>query len=220
MSLKVKTLDHWIGFRVHKIVGPDEDTLIKFLHNYEKRFLVFEEEAERCHYQGVVNFQSKKETLRKSQLDDFKKKLKKVLCLNGNRDFATHIIYETPMKSIRYLCKGTKSTMPNIKLNNILLEDEVRPYHLKYWEENKNYQSTDAHRKYAKIMAIKLPLFYEHKSIKRQIAMKIIMYSDKKNLLIPDDYQLKKMVRTYQFKDLDEDRKWECAYNISKHLED
>ena len=64
-------------------------------------------------------------------------------------------------------------------------------------------------------MAIKLPEKYEkfeNQSI--GIGMKIIKYHDENNLLIPDDYQLKKMIRTYSYKTLDDNLKWNRAFAI------
>lgn len=211
--------EHYVSIRVHKEYVKEED-LIKYLHQYDKPFMVLETHgSEREHYQSLFIKKSVRGSLPKTIRDNICRDIKKKLNLKGNKQFAVSYIYETPDKFLRYLCKGSKETLPDIKINNILLESQIAPYHHKYWEENKNYKTTDSHRKYAKIMAIKLPEKYEkYENHGIGIGMKIIKYHDENNLLIPDDYQLKKMIRTYSFKTLDEKLKWNRAFSIVENI--
>ncbi len=213
-----KYTEHWLSIRVHKEFVKEDD-LVKYLHKYDKPFMVLESDgSEREHYQSLFLKKSVRGSTPKTTRDNVSRDVKEKLNLKGNKQFAVSYIYEEPDKFLRYLCKGSKDKLPDIKINNILLENQVAPYHNKYWEENKNYKATDSHRKYSKIMALKIPEKYDKNSPLVQIIMKIIMYHDENNLLIPDDYQLRKQARTYHFKTLSEDQKWSKAFHIAKDL--
>jgi hypothetical protein len=200
---------HYIKFRITKWKSLDK--LREMLMKYDKTMVVSENEKSNHHYQGIVVKKSKNPVMTKSVVDNFRKKIKKEQDLEGNKDFSIGEITETPEKYIRYLCKGGgEKDEPKVFINNILLENEVTLNHVKFWEENKNLKTTDANRKYNKIKAFELSKkvseFVENKE-EIKWAMKIIMYHDANNLLIPDGYSIKKMVKTYMMKDSDNKEK-------------
>jgi len=219
--------EHWISFRVHKDY-VDEDALIKYYHKYNKPFMVLESSQDvkgydgkscvRDHYQGMVQKKSNRGATPKTIRDNVSRDIKKTLNLKGNKEFATTYIYESPEKFLRYLCKGSKDKLPNVIINNILLEEELRLTHLKYWEENKNYKELKGNKEYREIMAQVLPKKWQEKPEKVQITMKIIQYKKEKNLLIPDNYQLKKLTRTYYMRTMEDDLFYNYSYRIAKEV--
>lgn len=210
---------HYIKFRITK--WKSLDRLRIMLKKYDKTMVVSENEKSNHHYQGIVVKKSKAPVMTKSIVDNFRRKLKKEQDLEGNKDFSIGEITETPEKYIRYLCKGGgEKEEPKVFMNNILLESELTLNHVKYWEENKNLKTTDANRKYDKIRAFQLSEKYEE-IVERtgpeiEWTMKIIMYHDTNNLLIPDSYSIKKMVKTYMLKNSDDKEKsaLQMAYEI------
>lgn len=203
MERKEDKIEHYIKFRLTKWKSLEK--LVETINKFDKSMMVSENENSNHHYQGIVMKKSKYPIQTKSVVDNFRRKIKKEQGLEGNKDFSIGEITETPEKYIRYLCKGGGEQQPPIIVNNnILLEDAVRLNHLKFWEENKNLKATDANRKYNKIKAFELSQEYAE-MVENQTeiiwTMKIILYHDKNNLLIPDTYSIKKMVKTYMMKD-------------------
>lgn len=197
---KMENTTHYIKFRITK--WTDIDKFIKFIHQYDKTFMVSENENSNHHYQGLIVSKTKKPCKSKSIVDAFRKKLKINQDLQGNKDFSVGEISETPEIYLRYLCKGAgPKTEPSVVTNNILLDNEVTLNHHKYWEENAKIKDHTSNRKYDKIRDYQLDEKYSSRPAEVQWAMKIILYHDENNLLIPDDYQIKKMVTTYIIKD-------------------
>lgn len=212
-----KSLVHYIKFRITR--WNDLDKFIRFLHQYDKVFMVSENESSNHHYQGIVVTKTKKLTLTKTSIDNFRRKLKENQSLDGNKDFSVGEVTETPEIYIRYLCKGNgEKVLPNVVSNNILLEDEVRLNHVKFWEENKKLKATDASKKFAKIRDFELSQEWLEKTENAEElkwTMKIILYHDKQNLLIPDAYSIKKMVTTYMLKDCEQAKRNKIVYNMA-----
>lgn len=209
--------EHYVKWRLTKC--KDLDKLIKLNHKYDKYFMVSENENSNHHYQGMIKIKTKKMCKSKNIVDNFRRKLKESQDLGGNKDFSVGEITETPEVYIRYLCKGdNEKKEPNVIINNILLETEVTLNHHKYWEINKDLKTTDAHRKYNKIKEYEISqeMLEKLKNADELIwTMKIILYHDSKNLLIPDAYSIKKMVNTYMIKDLNGNEKLNCAYSMA-----
>jgi len=192
-----------IMFRLHK--WSDKDKLIRFIHGYNK-YLVVMEKASRDHIQGVIIDECKKGKLTKSYVDEFRKKLKINQDVKGNKDFSVSAYEYDEEKQYDYFLKGDgKDKEPEIILNNILLESEVRLGHVRYWEKNTELKKTDGKKKWYKIRDYKLPQEIEEKYYReprRLWYIKIVMYHDENDLLIPDDYQIKKMIKTYMIKEI------------------
>lgn len=210
-----------ISFRIHKWL--DQDKLIRHLHQYHKWFVVKETEANREHIQGYIEIENIKKVLDKTIVDKFRKDLKKNQDLKGNSDFSVKL-NDGAIENIIYLCKGKGTgTLPDIIMNNKILENEVRLNHNKYWEKNQELKATDGKKKWYKIKEVKLSEKIEEKYINnREIiwAIKIIKYHDENDLLIPDDYSIKKMVRTYMVKETEGDKKDRYIENIARNIYD
>jgi hypothetical protein len=198
-------MEVWITFRVHN--WKDKDSLIKMIHGYDKWFVVLETEANRDHIQGVVKKVCKNKINPKSVVDNFRIKLKKNQELEGNKDFSVKQ-NDGNEKNIVYLCKGKgRSVGPEVVMNNILLEEDVRLSHLKYWEKNEELKRTDGKKKWYKIKEQKLSEKWQKKVENNQWVewyMKIILYHDSNDLIIPDQYQIEKLINTYMFKSVDD----------------
>lgn len=196
-----KTNKHWIAFRV-KRSSIDGDTFTKFLHKYNKTFVVSENEKTNHHLQGLILFETKNKILQKSAVDQFRKSLKDSNGLKGNKDFSVKGC-DNNDKYIRYLCKGdSEKEEPKIFQNNILLENEIRLTHLNYWKENKELKATDGHKKYHQILEVELSKKMQNFMLSAEdtMAMKIVLWHEKNDKLIPDPFSLKKMVNTYLMK--------------------
>lgn len=205
----------WVSFRLHK--WNDMDRLVKTIHGYEKFFVVLETKATREHIQGVVRLNANKKTLPKSLIDNFRKKIKQTQDVNGNKDFSIKQ-NDGNIKNITYLCKGNgKEKMPNVLMNNILLEGDVRLNHLKYWDVNEELKRSDGKKKWYKIMEQKISekyMFLTESSEWQRWYMKIILYHDSNDLLLPDDRQIEKMINTYMFKQVED--KEAKSYSMAK----
>lgn len=203
---------HYIAFRV-KRSSIEHDTFVKFLHEYGKVFAVSENEQTNHHIQGIVQIRTKNKIIHKSAVDNFRRKMKARNGLVGNKDFSVKECDDND-KYITYLCKGASAKEPPIiflhNWSNIL-ESEIRLNHNKFWEVNKNLKSTDAHKKYHKIASLELPEKFQkmYLSDKMKWSLKIILYHYNNDLLIPDKYQLDKMITTYQMKTA------ECPYHFA-----
>lgn len=208
-----------ISFRLHKWSCTDK--LIKFIHQYHKWFVVIETEANREHIQGYVEVLNKKNVLPKTIVDKFRKDIKKSQDLNGNSDFSVKM-NDGAIENIIYLCKGKgKETLPNILINNKVLENDIRLYRDKYWEKNEELKATDGKKKWYKIRDEKLSEKLQKKfQDNPQViwTLKIIQYHNNNDLLIPDNYSIKKMVRTYILKDLDEVKREQMMVNIALEI--
>lgn len=215
-----KKKEHYIAFRIKYSAIKDHDQFKRILHGYTKWYVVEEHKSTNYHIQGVI-FIRGKSMLPKSCIDKFRLQIRSLKWFHGNKDYALKL-GDGNEKYLIYLSKGDKKgTQPIIYYNNYVLEDTVRLYHNKYWEENKKYKTTDAHRKYAKIIALELPEKYEQWQPEKKMAIKIIKYHDEQNLLIPDDYAIKKMVRTYLLKmEEEEENKYKYIERIVKKMYD
>lgn len=213
----IKKTIHHVAFRIKYSQIQDHNRFKKFLHSYKNFFVVSENEQTNHHLQGVVTIPTKP-VLPKSAIDTFRVKFKALGWFSGNKDYSLKL-GDGSEKYLRYLCKGESSTKPPIiYINNFLLEEKINVLHNEYYIENKKYKTTDAHKKYAKIIQIKIPEKYKNACSLVKVIMQIIMYHDQNNLLIPDDYSLKKMARTYLFKTLDDNHKWDRANSIASKL--
>lgn len=208
---------HYIAFRIKYGAIEDHDRFKKFIHGYKQWFIVSENEQSNHHLQGVIVVSTNPITP-KSAIDQFRNKLRALGWFNGNGDYSLKQ-GDGKEKYLRYLCKGDSEKSPPIVYhNNILLEEKIKSLHLKYYQEKDSYKTTEAHKKYYKIMSYKLPKTLEEKSESIQMMCKIILYHDANNLLIPDDYSLKKMWRTYMFKSYPEEQKAKKALSLAQSI--
>jgi hypothetical protein len=100
-----------------------------------------------------------------------------------------------------YLCKGSnRHTPPVVVINNGFIEKtDIDSHHKKYWKTREELKKEKPKTKYEKIMAYELPKDYSFNQ-HLEIGMKIALYHLDNNLLIPDKYQMQKMVETYLVK--------------------
>lgn len=211
--------------RLHK--WTDEDKLIRFIHTRCMKWFVVKESASRDHIQGHVEIHHKKNDLDKKQqknvIDNFRNALKKNQDLHGQKEFSVKQTDGDPA-CWRYLCKGKgRNTMPDIIMDNLLvLEEKVRLTRDKYYEINDELKASDGKKKWYKIRDFKLPQNIEEKYDKdsrRLWYIKIVMYHDANDLLIPDDYQIKKMIKTYMIKEItDEDQKLKYVESLARQF--
>ena len=186
-----------------------------------KRFIVIETEANREHIQGYLEIESKKAQLEKSVVDKFRRDLKKNQDVRGNADFSVKL-NDGAEENIIYLCKGKgEGKLPNVFMNNKICPKLEEEYHKKYWETNNELKKNNDKKKWYKIREVKLcPKLEEkyHNNDSILWAIKIIKYHDDNDLLIPDDYSIKKMVRTYQIKDTEGDQKERLIEMTAKRI--
>jgi len=125
---------------------------------------------------------------------------------------------------LRYLCKGyePKKRSP-VRIKYIyplkyVMDTKVLENQDKYWEINEDYKSNNKLYKKVKSMTINEKLIKcENLSINQREEikwyMKIILYYDKEDKLQPNDFQIRKMVKTYMFKEVEDKDKEIYAYN-------
>lgn len=216
-----KVSEQWIMFRLHK--WKSKDSVIKFLHQYEKHIACFEE-ASRYHVQGVVKIVKKRKVLKKTYINEFRKKIQESQDLHGQTDYALKLYEYNDEAKFDYFCKGGgKKEPPELWVNNVYpLENDVRLAHQRYWEKNAELKRTDGKKKWHKIKEYELPEEIEEKYYRepqRLWYIRIVMYHDENDLLIPDDYQIKKMIKTYMIKDIgDKEQKLKYVASLSKHF--
>ena len=189
----------WISYRFH--VWDNTDKLIQFMNQYKKTFMVLESTANREHIQGLVCIESSRKMMRKSIIDKFRIQVKKSMTIKGNKDYSL-AISDGDQKHFVYLCKGDgNETLPKVLENNYLTEKQIQDYHKQYWEKNAELKRTDGNKKWYKIREYQLPKRYEDKCEEIKWYMKIVLYHNANDLLIPDNKQIQKMIRTYTYKE-------------------
>ena len=127
---------------------------------------------------------------------------------------------------IRYLCKGyepKKKSPVRIKYMfplQYILSTKVLELQQKYWEINEDYKSNNKLYKKIKTMTIsekvkkyvKIPNLTINQQEEIYWYMKIVMYYDKEDKLQPSDFQIRKMIKTYMFKEVEDEDKEDYAY--------
>lgn len=208
---------HHIAIRIKYGAIEDHDRFKKFIHGYKQWFIVSENEQTNHHLQGVIVVPTNPITP-KSAIDQFRNKFKALGWFTGNKDYSMKY-GDGKEKYLRYLCKGdSEKSQPVVYYNNKLLEEKVKSLHHDYYVERKGYKTAAGTKKYHQIMAYKLPKTLEDKSESIQVMCKIILWHDANDRLIPDDYSIKKMWRTYMFKSYSEEQKPKKALSLAKSI--
>ena len=125
----------------------------------------------------------------------------------SNLDFEVqHTTDESLKCSVFYYLKQNQSIKQSV------LEDLV----MNYYEENDKLKEDDGNKKMLEIQAVKLSKKYEFINDEIKWAMKIILWYEQNNRNIPDPYQIKKMVATFQLKSSDD--KEHHAYKLAEKI--
>lgn len=114
-------------FRIHCDYATKEQ-LEEFVTD-RQCFVVKETDATRDHYQGIIEYESKVASLRAL----IKKKFPEAI---GNKGYSVKTITETEETVIRYLCKGTADSHPEIVCNTLNISD-IDNIWKQYWDEHK-----------------------------------------------------------------------------------
>lgn len=115
---------------------------IDFLKEYPC-FLVKEKEANREHYQGILTYPNKIESLRQR----IKTINPRVL---GNRAYSVKGCKKNIEDLITYYCKGSKDVPPEVIINTFTV-DNIDERHKLYWEVNENIKETQKKSLYGRI---------------------------------------------------------------------
>lgn len=123
-----------ILFRFHL----NEESVMDFIHNSSGAktwFVVKETDANRPHYQGIIDTDKHIDTLRKY--------ITRNMAVNGNADYSLKTIKNSDkdvQRTIQYLCKGNaRGDGPDVIANTGMCTT-VDAYHNAYWDENETIE--------------------------------------------------------------------------------
>lgn len=195
---------------------------------FETVFLVEEKGANgRIHLQGLLSHKHNADYIQRDKNGlKYNHPEYKNITISGKYD-KKDITADGGEVFLRYLCKGyePKKRSP-VRIKYIyplkyVMDTKVLELQDNYWEINEDYKSNNKLYKKIKNMTISekrkksvlVPNLNQNQREEILWYMKIILYYDKEDKLQPNDFQIRKMVKTYMFKEVADEDKEEYAFN-------
>ncbi|MEO5351380.1 MAG: hypothetical protein H7836_17320, partial [Magnetococcus sp. YQC-3] len=125
----------FLKVRVHALNDATRDAVRDYFGHFDGAvFIVYETEASRSHYQGIVWWEQTIDNLRKQIRGRFK--------VSGNEEYSVGKVNDYD-GWVRYLCKGPtkkEGELPDVVCHQAI-DIDVRKRHAEFWEENRRLKA-------------------------------------------------------------------------------